>query len=252
MSESVVWITGASSGIGRALALRLARDGAVVAASARRLEELERLAAEALGGAGRIVPFAIDVTDRAATIETVDRIEQQLGPIEVAVLAAGTHRPVTARRFDARDLARLVEVNLLGTANALEPVMRAMIARRRGRIAVVSSVAGYRGLPTAAYYGATKAALINLAECLKFDLDRLGVHLQLIDPGFVETPLTDRNDFAMPFLMDPDEAARRIAKGLGSRRFEVTFPKRFTWWLKLLRCLPYALYFPIMARTTRR
>jgi short-subunit dehydrogenase len=127
-----------------------------------------------------------------------------------------------------------------------------MIARRRGRIAIVSSVAGYRGLPTSAYYGATKAALINLAEALKFDLDRHGVTMQLIDPGFVRTPLTDKNEFAMPFRITPEEAAARIAKGLQSTRFEITFPRRFTYILKLARCLPYRLYFPLVAWATRQ
>ena len=130
--------------------------------------------------------------------------------------------------------------------------MGAMIARGRGRIAIVSSVAGYRGLPTAAYDGASKAALINLAEALKFDLDRHGVTLQLIDPGFVRTPLTAKNEFTMPFLIPAEEAAEQIAKGLRGSSFEITFPRRFTYLLKLLRCLPYRLYFPLMARATRR
>ena len=144
----------------------------------------------------------------------------------------------------------LVEINLLGVANCLEPAMKAMIERRRGRIAIVSSVAGYRGLPTSAYYGATKAALINLAESLRFDLVKHGVRLQLIDPGFVRTPLTDKNEFKMPFLMEVEDAARRLVGGLESEHFEVTFPKRFTWILKGLRCLPYALYFPLVTRAT--
>jgi short-subunit dehydrogenase len=183
---------------------------------------------------------------------TVDRIEGDLGPIEQAVLAAGTHHPISADAFLAQDLARLVEVNLLGVANALEPLMRTMIGRGRGRIAVVSSVAGYRGLPTSAYYGATKAALINLAESLKFDLDRQGVQMQLINPGFVETPLTDKNPFPMPFLISTETAAERIAEGLRKSSFEISFPRRFTCLLKLMRCLPYRLYFPLIARATGR
>jgi NADP-dependent 3-hydroxy acid dehydrogenase YdfG len=250
VADSVVWITGASSGIGAALARRLAGDGAVVAASARRAEELEGLARRVAAETGRIAAYPVDVTDRGAVALTWARIEEELGPIEVAVLAAGTHHPVTAEDFDASDFARLVEVNLLGTANALDPVMAAMIARRRGRIAIVSSVAGYRGLPTSAYYGATKAALINLAESLEFDLDRFGVRIQLIDPGFVETPLTDKNEFTMPFRISAEAAAERIVAGLAGGAFEITFPRRFTWWLKLLRCLPYGLYFPIVARVT--
>lgn len=251
MAGKVVWITGASSGIGRALALRLARDGATVAVSARSVEQLDRLARDA-ASCSRIISYPLDVTDRQGVAATVARIERELGPIQLVVLAAGTHHPVTADQFDAGELERLVGINLIGVANGLEPVMRSMIERGGGRIAIVSSVTGYRGLPTAAYYGATKAALINLAESLKFDLDRHGVRLQLIDPGFVKTPLTDKNPFPMPFLLSAESAAERIAEGLTSSRFEITFPKRFTWLLKLLRCLPYCLYFPLVARATGR
>jgi NAD(P)-dependent dehydrogenase (short-subunit alcohol dehydrogenase family) len=252
MSGSVAWITGASSGIGRALALSLARDGATVAVSARSADQLDQLDHAAAGGPGRILAYPLDVTNREEVLATVTRIERELGPIEQAVLAAGTHHPISADEFVARDLARLVEVNLLGVANALEPLMRAMIGRRRGRIAIVSSVAGYRGLPTSAYYGASKAALINLAESLKFDLDRHGVQMQLINPGFVETPLTDKNPFPMPFLIGAETAAERIAKGLRGSSFEISFPRRFTWLLKVMRCLPYRLYFPLIARATGR
>ena len=247
MPAGLIWITGASSGIGRALALRLARGGHPVAASARREDELARLAAEASG----IAPFPLDVTDHAAVAATFDAIEAALGPIETAVLAAGTHQPVDAQDFSAAGLARLVEINLIGTANCVEALIQAMTARRRGQIAIVSSVAGYRGLPTSAYYGTTKAALINLAESLKFDLDRQGVAIRLIDPGFVRTPLTDRNTFKMPFLISTEQAAEAIAKGLAGKSFEITFPRRFTYILKLLRCLPYSVYFPLVARATR-
>jgi len=249
---ATIWITGASSGIGEALALRLAQDGHEVAASARGADRLARLSDQARDAEGRIHAYPLDVTEQPAAAAALAEIERQLGPLDTAVLAAGSHHPVSARDFKAEDLARLVQVNLIGTANCLEPLLRTMIARRRGRIAIVSSVAGYRGLPTSAYYGATKAALINLAESLKFDLDRHGVILQLIDPGFVKTPLTDKNEFNMPFLIPAEEAAARIARGLESTSFEITFPRRFTYLLKLLRCLPYRLYFPLVARATRK
>ena len=249
MAGERVWITGASMGIGAALARRLARDGAEVIASAR---SAERLAALAASGAGRIVAWPLDITDHAAVREAVTRIEAEHGPLDVAVLNAGTHRPVAAAEFTADGLRDLIEINVMGTAACLEALMPRMIARGRGRIAVVASVAGYRGLPTSAYYGATKAALINLAELLRFDLARAGVTMQLIDPGFVKTPLTDRNEFPMPFLISAELAADRIASGLRSRRFEIAFPRRFVWMLKLLRCLPYALYFPLVGRSTRR
>ena len=249
MPAERVWITGASMGIGEALARRLARDGAEVVASAR---SADRLWALADGSGGRIVPWPLDITDAVAVAAAVAGIEAARGPIDVAVLNAGTHQPVTAAEFTAEGLRRLMEINLFGAAACLEALMPRMIARGRGRIAVVASVAGYRGLPTGAYYGASKAALINLAESLKFDLDRAGVTLQVVDPGFVRTPLTDRNEFPMPFLISAELAAERIASGLTSSRFEIAFPRPFVWIMKLLRLLPYRLYFPLVGRSTRR
>ena len=249
MPPERVWITGASMGIGEALARRMARDGAEVIASARSADRLGALAAES---GGRIIAWPLDITDHAAVQAEVARIEAERGPIEVAVLNAGTHRPVAAAEFTAAGLRALVEINVMGAAACLEALMPRMIARGRGRIAVVASVAGYRGLPTSAYYGASKAALINLTESLKFDLDRAGVTIQLVDPGFVKTPLTDKNDFPMPFLIGAELAADRIASGLRSSRFEIAFPRVFVGIMKLLQLLPYRLYFPLVGRTTRR
>jgi NAD(P)-dependent dehydrogenase (short-subunit alcohol dehydrogenase family) len=247
----VVWITGAGKGIGRALALLLARRGATVAASARSEADLASLAAEAQAAGGRLVAFPLDVTDGPATEATVAAIERRLGAIDQAVLNAGTHMPVTAAEFSAGPFRHLVEVNLLGAVNGLAALIPSMTARKAGRIAVVGSVAGYRGLPGAAAYGATKAALINMGEALRPDLMRHGIVLQVVNPGFVRTPLTDRNDFPMPFLIEADDAARRIAKGLATDRFEIAFPRQFVLLLKLLRCLPYGLYFAATRRLLR-
>ncbi|MGI9501825.1 MAG: SDR family NAD(P)-dependent oxidoreductase [Geminicoccaceae bacterium] len=246
----VVWITGASSGIGRALAKNLAERGDRVAVSARGEAALQSLADETAEAAGSVHPYPLDITDAAACTETVDKITSDLGTIELAVLNAGTHHPVEAEAFAADDLAALIGINLLGTGNCLAPILERMIPARAGHIAIVASVAGYRGLPTSAYYGASKAAQINLAEALKFDLDRLGIKLQLINPGFVKTPLTDKNEFSMPFLLEVDDAAERMARGLEGSAFEVTFPRRFVYLLKCLRILPYRLYFPIVRSMT--
>ena len=248
--DRVVWITGASSGIGRALALNLAKRGDTVAVSARSEQALQGLANEASDLRGSIHPYTLDITNAENCARTVEQISGKFGKIALAILNAGTHHPVEAEDFAAGDLARLIGINLLGTGNCLDPLLKRMIEARAGHIAIVASVAGYRGLPTSIYYGASKAAQINLAEALKFDLDRFGIKLQLINPGFVKTPLTDKNEFPMPFLMEVDEAAERMANGLESNAFEISFPRRFTYLLKLFRLLPYRLYFPIVSRMT--
>ena len=222
----------------------MAAAGWQVAASARTAATLAELAAEQPA----IRPYPLDVTDAEACRVVVARIEAEMGPIGQAVLNAGTHRPMPAAEFDSAAFAALIETNLLGTARSLAPVMAAMIGRRSGRIAIVASVAGYSGLPTAAAYGASKAALINMAEALRPELARHGVVLQLVSPGFVRTPLTDRNRFPMPVLMPVEAAARRLRRGLESDRFEIVFPRRMALLLKLLRLLPYPLFF----RLTRR
>ncbi len=249
MSERVVWITGASSGIGRALALEMARDGWTVVASARRREDLEALAAE--GPDGRIHAVAVDVTDEGATQAVVESIEADIGQIDCAVLAAGTHIPTDLEDFSVADIRTLVEVNLMGVVHAVAALLPGFKARQAGHLVVVSSVAGYRGLPTASGYGATKAALINFTESLKFDLDRWGVKTQLCNPGFVRTPLTDKNEFPMPFLMEVDDAARAMYAGMRGGGFEITFPKRFTILMKKLALLPYGVYFAMVRRGTK-
>lgn len=244
----LVWITGASTGIGHATALTYARDGWTVAASAR---DAAALAAMAAGSAGRIHAFPLDVTDESATLATHAAIEQALGQIDLAIFSAGTHLPVSLERFETRTFRKLVEVNLMGVVHCLGAVLPAMTKRRGGQIAIVSSVAGYFGMPTAAAYSATKSALISLAQSLKFDCDRYGIALSVINPGFVKTPLTDKNEFPMPFLISAEAAAKRIVDGLAARRFEITFPRRFALILKLVRLLPYGLFFPLVARGTK-
>lgn len=242
-----VWIIGASYGIGAALAERLAADGKEVWASARSADKLAALAEK---HPGRIHALPLDVTDKAAVRAALASIEAASGPPDTVVLNAGTHQPVAAKDFTADGLRQVMELNVFGTANGIETVLPGMLQRDAGRIAVVASVAGYNGLPTSAYYGASKAALINMIESLRFDLRRTGVVLQLVNPGFVQTPLTDRNDFAMPFLIPAEAAAAAIARGLASDRFEIAFPRTFVWLLKLVGLLPYRLYFALVGRST--
>ncbi|AYD01594.1 SDR family NAD(P)-dependent oxidoreductase [Neorhizobium sp. NCHU2750] len=245
----IAWVTGASSGIGRAVALRLADEGFIVAVSARSADKLDALVAERPGA---IHAYPLDVTDRQALKDAVRGIEQMLGPIDLALFCAGNYIRESAGEFDAGALADLVGLNVVGTGNALEAVMGPMIARRSGHIAVVASVAGYLGLPGGGIYGATKAALINLCEALQPQLGSQGVKLQVINPGFVDTPLTKKNDFPMPFLISEDEAAHAIVKGLSGSRFEIVFPWRMAVAAKLLAALPYRASLAITRRMVRK
>lgn len=244
----LAWVTGAGSGIGRALALRLAEAGWRVAVSARTTADLDSLAA---AGPGVIVPFVLDVTDNTAVTATVAQIALDMGPIDLVVLCAGTYQPIMAADFDRRAFARTLEVNVMGSVNCLSAVMPAMISRREGHIAIMASVAGFVGLPGAAAYGASKAALNVMAEALEPDLERHNVRLSIINPGFVDTPLTRKNDFPMPFLISTDAAADAIMKGLERPRFEIVFPWRMAVAMKLLALLPHRLRLAITRRMVR-
>lgn len=246
----VAWVTGASSGIGRALALELAGRGVKVAATARREDELASLTSEAAARGAVVEPFPGDVTDADAMTAVARSATERLGPIDLAVLNAGLFIPVRAAPFDAGAFRKTFDVNLGGTVNCLAAALPAMTARRSGRVLIVASVTAYGGLPSSAAYGATKAALNNMAESLKFDLDNAGVSIQVANPGFVDTPATRKNPFKMPALIPAEEAAREIVRGIERGGFEITFPKRFTYVLKALRLLPYPLYFRLVAKAT--
>lgn len=247
--KEIAWITGASSGIGRALALKMAEAGYHVVASARREGELHTLAQEgrAKGGIVDVVP--LDTTDHDAVARAVAHIERTIGPVAIAVFCAGTYEKVLARDVSVARARPVYELNLMGTLACLEAVMPAMGARKSGRIAIVASLAGYFGLPSSAVYGASKAALINMAEALRPELLLQGIKLQIVNPGFVKTPLTAKNDFPMPFLMQADDAAQAFLDGLRSDRFEITFPRRFSLILRLLQMLPYGLSLWLTSKT---
>jgi len=246
--RGVLWLVGASSGIGRCLVSQLAVAGWRVAASARSVERLEELAASA--GRASVRSYPLDVTDSAAVAATVARIEEEWGPIETAILNAGDYEPMPLEQFDAALFRRLVEVNYMGAVHCLDALLPHLRRRRSGQVLLTASVSGYRGLPKGAPYSATKAALINLAEALQPELAAQGVRVRVINPGFVDTPLTRKNRFAMPFLMTAEQAAVRIVGKLDGSAFEIAFPRRFVWLLKLLRCLPYRIYFALVRRMT--
>lgn len=236
--DGVAWITGASTGIGRAVALDLARQGYTVAITARETEELASAVVSSAGLPGRIVVFPCDVTDEEGMERTVAAIEKRLGAIVLAVLNAGTYLPSRGDRLEATNIIRSFEVNVFGTVYGLVPVVDRMRERGFGHVALMGSVTSYFGLPSAAGYGASKAAINNMAQALRFDFEKMNIRIQVFNPGFVATPLTARNRFRMPALMKVEDAARRISRGLKTGGFEISFPRRFTWWLKALRRLP--------------
>ena len=240
------WITGASSGIGAALAQELAARGWTVAISARRQSELDTIAATN----EHIHAYACDVTDRKAMSKIAAAIEAAHGPIALAVLNAGIYLPTNLPEFDADLFDRSFEVNLGGVVNGLNALVPGMVARGEGHISFVASVTGYGGLGTSAAYGATKAALINMAESLAMDLKSNGVHVSSIAPGFVRTPATDSNEFPMPFIIEAEEAAKRIADGLAKNKTHIAFPKRFTFLLRLINLLPRGLYVKLVGKVT--
>lgn len=247
--DGVAWVTGASSGIGREVAAQLAQAGWMVAVSARRGEALESLAA---AYPGQMIVAAMDITDEAAVRAGVAAIEAQAGrPVVLAILNAGTYLRDTAGGFDVGRFRAQVDVNLVGTANCLAALLPGMLAARRGQIGVVSSLAGLAGLPAAVTYSTTKAGLIAMCQSLKFDLDRAGVGISAILPGFVKTPLTDKNEFPMPFLLEVNEAARLILRGLAAGRFIIAFPGALAWPLRFLRILPAPVYFTLVSRFTK-
>lgn len=241
-----VMITGASSGIGYSLARDMAARGWRVSALARRQDRLTALAAET----GQITPLVVDVRDHAQLKTGVNAAIAAYGPVDLAVLNAGIYQPVRADEFDLSVYHDHMSVNYFGILNCLDLLLDGMLARASGHIALMGSVAGYRGLPRAAAYGPSKAAIQNLAECLYFDLQPKGVKIQLINPGFVDTEATAVNDFVMPGLMTADAAARALYQGLMSDRFEIVFPRSFVRKMKWLRLLPYSQYLKLVARMT--
>ena len=245
----LAWITGGGTGIGRALALSLVADGWKVVVSGRRPEPLADTVA---AGKGHVHAWPLDVADLAAVRQAVPAIEARHGAIALAVLNAGMYAGVKLDGFKAETFAEHMRVNYQGVVNCMDPLIPPMRVRGRGHLVLVASVAGYRGLPLASAYGPTKAALINLAESLKYMLERAGIRVSVCNPGFVATPLTEGNTFPMPFLMDVEDAALALKRGIYKGKFEIAFPTRFVLLLKFFRCLPYSIYFPLIRKFTGR
>lgn len=248
--DGVAWITGASTGIGRSLARDLVQEGYTVAVTSRDEERLATLVTETGGMPGKVIPFPCDVTDEAGMRKAIAEIERKAGPIALAVFNAGTYFPTRGERLDALNFVNTFDINLFGVLYGLAPVVDRMRARGRGQVVLVGSASSFFGWPSAAAYGASKAALNNLAEALKHDFDKMNIRLQVINPGFVDTPLTGRNRFFMPALMPVERASQRMARAFRRGGFETSFPRRFTWPMKLLRMLPFGLRYWLVHKMT--
>ena len=242
----VVWLVGASSGIGLATAQLLHARGAKVIVSARNataLAAFEAAHADSLG-------IALDATDRDAMARAVERIVARYGRLDMALYCAGHYAALRATAFDLDQMLQHDKVNYVGALYMLDAVLPVLLRQKSGHVSLVASVAGYRGLPNALAYGPTKAALINLAQTLYLDLQPQGIGVSVICPGFVETLLTAQNEFKMPALIQPGEAAREMLAGWAAGEFEIHFPKRFTRFLKALSHLGDGLYFRAIRRVT--
>ena len=247
-NKKKVWITGASSGIGKALAIKFANEDWHVAASARReilLQDLYEIN-------NNIHPFPLDVVHAENTKKVFEDIIKKFEEIDLCIFSTGTYEPKLEKEINEKQMRNVMEVNFFGTVNCIKTVEKYFKNRKSGHISVVSSVSGYRGLPNSTGYGASKAALNNLTESLYLDFKRYDVRISLISPGFIKTPMTDKNDFKMPFIKSPEFAAEKIYNGLiKSNLFEITFPKQLTTMLKILRILPYSLYFFLVSKLTK-
>ncbi len=248
MKGKVVWLTGASSGIGEALAFELARRGALVALTARRESILAEMVSTITSSGGRAAAFAGDVTDLAQMKQVVASIEAQMGPIDIAIPNAGTHLFTIPENFNSGEYLSIMQLNFGGMLHCIEAVLPGMLERKRGWLAPIASLAGYRGLPRAAAYGASKSAMIHFLESIRFHLKSKGITISIVNPGFVKTPLTDKNDFYMPFLVSSARAAEIICVGIERGKREVAFPFPFNWILKAARMLPAPLYERIVDR----
>ncbi|WP_370261780.1 SDR family NAD(P)-dependent oxidoreductase [Limnobacter sp.] len=241
-----VWIVGASTGIGEALARQLDQLGCRQMLSARSADKLSALAGELK----QATALPLDITDEHAVNNAFDTLMAAWGGLDLVVLMAGTYSEMDVAHFDLAKVRQQIDVNLNGTMHVLASVLPCVIGQGHGHISIVSSVAGYRGLPNSLAYGPTKAALINLAEALHMELKPSKVGVSVINPGFVDTPLTRKNTFPMPFLITAEQAANEIIVGLEKGEFEIHFPKAFTRSLRALRILPYSLYFAAVKKFT--
>ncbi|MEE9315472.1 MAG: SDR family NAD(P)-dependent oxidoreductase [Rhizobiaceae bacterium] len=239
-----VWITGGSSGLGEHTARLLAAEGCHVSISARSKDKLEAIASSSKN----ISAHVADVTDLSKTKKLVAELEKKFGPIDLCIFNAGVGFKETLNEFDAEIFRKTFDINVQGVVNAFDAILPRMIERKQGHISWVASVAGYGGLPGGVSYGASKAALIHMAETAKMGLDDKGIDFSVINPGFVRTAMTAPNKHPMPFLMEVEDAAEKIVKGLKAKKYEIAFPWQLVWVLKIVNHLPRWLYIKVMKR----
>ncbi|MBP9838261.1 MAG: SDR family NAD(P)-dependent oxidoreductase [Proteobacteria bacterium] len=242
-----IWLVGASEGIGRDLAIKLAKDGNVLALSARSKERIDSLITE-LSGSGHI-NIPLDASNMASITAAWEKIVAEFKNLDTVIYNAGFYLPNALENLDLTAIEKMHDVNFTGAIRVLSQCLPHFLQNDSGHIAVVGSVAGYSGLPNALGYASSKAALINFLESMKCDLKGRNIKLQIINPGFVKTRLTQQNSFKMPFLIPSEEAAEHIVSGLKKNCFEIHFPWQFSYFLKFLRLLPYSLYFKIISKT---
>ena len=248
MNKKTIWITGGSTGIGKALAIKFSNKGWNVAISARRVELLNELSNQH----ENISAFPLDVTDKIKCKEVFDQIINKYTNIDICFFSTGTWNPKKEKDIDVEQIEEVFKVNFFGTVNSIKVVEQFFKDKKSGIITIVSSIAGYRGLPNSTGYGPSKSALNNLAESLYFDFKRFNVRVCLVSPGFIKTPMTDKNDFKMPFLKTPEYAANKIYDGLINKdNFEIHFPKILTVILKILSFLPSKIYFYLVGKLTK-
>jgi NAD(P)-dependent dehydrogenase (short-subunit alcohol dehydrogenase family) len=247
-NQKKIWITGASSGIGKALALKFATEDWKVAISARRKGLLDEIAQNR-----NISSFPLDVTDNDLVKSTFSNILEEFKNLDLCVFCSGAYDPKLEKEVNREQIKKIMNINFFGVLNCIKSVEDYYKKRMNGHISIVSSVAAYRGLPNSSGYGPSKAALTNLTESLYFDFKKHNVRISLISPGFIRTPLTNQNTFNMPFIKTPEFAANKIYNGLiKSSAFEIHFPKQLTIFLKILRILPYSLYLFLINKFVKR
>ena len=245
MNNKTIWITGASSGIGKALAIKFSKEGWNVAISAIRQNLLEEIAKSNKN----IYPFSLDVTDNEKCKLVFENVKKKLGDVNISFFCTGIHDPESERKLNLEKIRKIIEVNFFGTVNSINAVYNYYKDKKSGQISIVSSVAGYRGLPAGGAYCSSKSALTTFAESLYFDLKRYNVRVSVVHPGFIKTPMTDQNNFMMPMIKSADFAAEKIFKGLTqSNSFEIHFPKQFPFIMKILKIMPNWLYLKLVKK----